>query len=53
MEYMIEVYTGGSKIENGVGPGIAIFIDKYLTFQLKYKLSERYSNNQAEELCNR
>jgi hypothetical protein len=32
MEYMIEVYTDGSKSENGVGSGIAIFIDKHLTF---------------------
>jgi hypothetical protein len=39
MEYVIEVYTDGSKSENGVGSGIAIFIDKHLTFQLKYKLA--------------
>jgi ribonuclease HI len=49
MEYMIEVYTDGSKSENGVGSGIVIFIDKHLTFQLKYKLVERCSNNQAEQ----
>jgi len=51
MEYIIEVYTDGSKSENGVGSGIAIFIDKHLTFKLKYKLSERCSNNQAEQLA--
>jgi ribonuclease HI len=51
MEYMIEVYTDGSKSENGVGYGIAIFIDKRLTFQLKYKLAERCSTNQAEQLA--
>jgi ribonuclease HI len=51
MEYMIEVYMDGSKSENGVGSGIAIFIDKHLTFQLKYKLLERCSNNQAEQLA--
>jgi ribonuclease HI len=45
---MIEAYTDGSKSENGVGSGIAVFIDKHLTFQLKYKLAERCSNNQAE-----
>jgi ribonuclease HI len=53
MEYMIEVYMDGSKSENGVVSGIAIFIDKYLTLQLKYKLAERCSNNQAEQTCNR
>lgn len=46
MEYMIEVYTGGRESENGVGSGTAIFIDK-----LKYKLAERCSNNQAEQLA--
>jgi hypothetical protein len=35
MEYMTEVYTDGSKSENGVGSGIAISIDKHLTFQMK------------------
>jgi ribonuclease HI len=51
IEYMIEVYTDGSKNENGVGSGIAIFIDKHLTFQLKYKLADRSSNKQAEQLA--
>jgi hypothetical protein len=37
-EYMIEVYTDGSKSASGVGSGIAIFINKHQTFQLKYKL---------------
>jgi ribonuclease HI len=50
-EYMIEVYTVGSKSPSGVGSGIAIFTNKHLTFQLKYKLAERYSNNQAEQLA--
>jgi hypothetical protein len=31
MEYMVEAYTDGSKSENGVVFGIAIFIDKHLT----------------------
>jgi hypothetical protein len=51
MEYVIEVYTDGSKSENGLGSRIAIFIDKHLTFQLKYKLAERCSNSQAEQLA--
>ena len=37
---MIEVYTDGSKSTSGVGCGIAIFINKYVTFKLKYKLEE-------------
>jgi len=51
MNYMIEVYTGGSKSEKGVGSGIAIFIDGSLTFQLWYKFVEKCSNNQAEQLA--
>jgi ribonuclease HI len=51
LEYAIEVYTDGSKSENGVGSGIAVFIDKHLTFQLKYKLAEKCSNNEAEQLA--
>ena len=49
--YIIEVYMDGSKSASGVGSGIAIFIHKQLTFQLKYKLAERCSNNQAEQLA--
>ena len=48
-EYMIEVCTDGSKSPSSVGSGIAIFTNKHLTFQLKYKLAERCSNNQAEQ----
>jgi preprotein translocase subunit SecY len=32
------VYTDGSKSENGVGSGVAIFIGKELVTQLKHKL---------------
>jgi ribonuclease HI len=48
---MIEVYMDGSKSTSGVGSGIAIFINKHLTFQVKYKLEERCSNNWAEQLA--
>jgi len=51
MNYMIEIYTGGSKSKKGLGSGIAIFIDGSLTFQLQYKLAEKCSNNQAEQLA--
>jgi ribonuclease HI len=47
---VVDAYTDGSKTENGLGCGIAIFVDKHLTFQLKCKLAERCSNNQAEQL---
>jgi len=50
-DYMIQVYTDGSKSTRGVGSEIAMFINKHLTFQLKYKLVERCSNNQAEQLA--
>ena len=51
MNYMIEIYTDGSESEKGVGSGIAIFIDGSLTFQLRYRLVEKCSNNQAEQLA--
>jgi hypothetical protein len=51
MEYVIKVFPDGSRSEYEIGSGIAIFIDKHLTFQLKYKLAERCSNNQAEQLA--
>ena len=51
MNYTIEIYTDGSKNEKGVGSGIAIFIDGNLTFQLRYKLADKCSNNQAEQLA--
>jgi ribonuclease HI len=51
MNYMIEIYMDGIKTEKGVGSGIAIFTDGGLTFQLPYKLAEKCSNNQAEQLA--
>jgi ribonuclease HI len=48
MNYTIEIYTEGSKKEKGLGAGIAIFINGNLTFQLRYNLAEKCSNNQAE-----
>ena len=50
-EYIIEIYTDGSKSPSGVGSGIAIFVNKHLTLQLTYKLAEKCSNNQAEQLA--
>ena len=47
----IQIYTDGSKNEQGVGAGVAIFSGKELASKLKYKLDNRCSNNQAEQLA--
>jgi len=39
-EYTIEVCTDGSKSLSGVGAGKALFKNKHLMFQLRYKLAE-------------
>jgi ribonuclease HI len=41
----------GSNSEQGVGSGVAVFKGKALTEQLKYKLNQKCSNNQAEQLA--
>jgi len=51
MQYKMEIYTDGNKKEKGVGSGVAIFADGSLTHQLLYKLAEKCSNNQAEQLA--
>ena len=48
-EQTIQIYTDGSKNEHGVGSGVAIFVGKELKAQLKFKMDNRYSNNQAEQ----
>jgi ribonuclease HI len=40
-----------ARSKNGVGSGAAIFVQKELTHQMKYKLHDRCSNNQAEQLA--
>ena len=47
----IYAYTEGSKKDIGVGSGIAFFSDNSLKTCLKYRLNERCSNNQAEQLA--
>jgi hypothetical protein len=49
--YKIEIYTNDSKSEKGVGSGIAVFVDGSLTFQLRYKLVDKCTNNQVEQLA--
>ena len=36
---------------HGVGTGVVTFVDKELVAQLKFKLDNRCSNNQAEQLA--
>jgi hypothetical protein len=50
-EYKIEFYKDGSKSANRVASGIPIFFERHLTYQLKYKLTERCSSNQAEKFA--
>jgi len=47
----IQIYTDGSKNDNCVGAGMAIFIKGKLEHQLKYKLHNNCSNNQAEQMA--
>jgi len=47
----IQAYTDGSKNEHGVGSGVIIFVGKELAVQLKFKLDNKCSNNQAEQLA--
>jgi ribonuclease HI len=43
--------TDGSKNEAGVGSGIAVFSGSSLKTTLKYRLNERCTNNQAEQMA--
>ena len=47
----IQMFTDGSKSEQGVGAGVAIFQAGTHIASLQYKLSERCTNNQAEQLA--
>jgi len=49
--HAIQMFTDGSKNENGVGMGIAIFVQIKLAHQLRFTLHHRCSNNQAEQLA--
>lgn len=50
-EYTYEIYTDGSKSDEGVGSGIAMFRNQALTHQMKFRLYKTCSNNQAEQLA--
>jgi ribonuclease HI len=49
--HYIHAYTDGSKNEAGVGSGIAVFSGSSLKTTLKYRLNERCTNNQAEQMA--
>jgi ribonuclease HI len=50
-ETTVQAYTDGSKYEQGVGSGVAVFIGQEMAAQIKLKLDSRCSNNQAEQLA--
>jgi ribonuclease HI len=47
----IQIFTDGSKSEQGVGAGMVIFKSGNLINSLKYRLNKRCTNNQAEQLA--
>ena len=49
--YVVELYTDGSKTEIGTGAGIAVFINAEPVSQMQIKIHNRCSNNQAEQLA--
>jgi len=46
-----QIFTDGSKSQQGVGAGIAVYRSGTHTKSLKYRLNKRCTNNQAEELA--
>jgi hypothetical protein len=49
--YSVELHTDGSKNGGKVGAGAALYMDKNLRRQCKYKLNSICSNNQAEQIA--
>jgi ribonuclease HI len=47
----IQIFTDGSKSEQGVGAGVATFRSGNYMKSLKYRLNKRCTNNQAEQLA--
>jgi len=47
----IQAYTDGSKCDLGVGAGVVIFLDNNIIKTMQYRLNERCSNNQAEQMA--
>ena len=47
----IAAYTDGSKLDQGVGSGVAIFKGSNMIAKVRLKLNPRCSNNQAEQFA--
>jgi ribonuclease HI len=47
----IQIYTDGSRNEQGVGAGVVMFSGNELVTTLQYRLDNRCANNQAEQLA--
>jgi len=47
----IQSYTDGSKSDLGVGAGVVILLDNNIIKTMQYRLNERCSNNQAEQMA--
>lgn len=50
-QYEIEVFTDGSKINGKVGAAAVIFRNKTVVQQQKFRLNNKCSNNQAEQIA--
>jgi len=48
--YLIQAYTDGSKSDLGVCAGVVSFLDNNVIKTMQYRLNERCSNNQAEQM---
>ena len=47
----IQAYTDGSKSDLGVGAGVVILLDNNIIKTMQYRLNERCSNNQAQQMA--
>jgi len=47
----IQAYTDGSKSDLAVGAGVVIFLDNNIIKTMQYRLNERCSKNQAEQMA--
>ena len=47
----IQAYTDGSKSDLGVVAGVVIFLDNHIIKTMQYRLNERCTNNEAEQMA--
>jgi ribonuclease HI len=50
-DQLIHAYTNGSRTRHGVGSGVALFFEAELAPQEEFKLNNRRTSNQAEQLA--